>query len=84
MSCLVSDPRVPSARIVIFACKSYPGSKFDFGWLVLVEAFVVGANAAHAIAVVQKLRAGKPVNTVTPASSTLPPSHFTKRLSEIT
>ena len=59
MSCLVSEPRVPSARMTTLARRSYPGSKLLFCCAALVHAFVVGAHANHAACFKQKLGAGE-------------------------
>ena len=56
-SCLVREPRVPSASTMTLALRSYPGSKLDFFWPLLVHAFVVGANADDVIAFDKQLDA---------------------------
>ena len=83
-SCLVSDPRVPSERTVIFAFRSYPGSKLSFLLPSLSTPLSSVRTPYHMIALQKQFGAlANPVNTVIPAVSTFSPSHFTNRLIEI-
>ena len=56
---MVSDPREPSARIVIFARISIPGSKFAFRFRISIDAFVAGPHTDDTVILEQQLGAGK-------------------------
>ena len=59
MSCLVSDPRVPSARIVDLGLQIVARFEIRFRLVLFVHALVVGADAGDAIAVEEQFRSGE-------------------------
>ena len=78
------EPRVPSARITTLARRSYPGSKFAFGWPFLSTPLSSVRTPATRLFSISNSDPAKPVKIVMPAASTFSPIHFAKRFSEIT